>query len=77
MQYHAKEKMTQEKNSGASIDTIELCKKIEEQISIYSKKNTKESNYLVNEILRPSLLCIKINEATFREISRIGSKHFT
>ena len=68
--------MTQENNREVNIDTIELCKKIEEQISIYSKKNTEESNYLVSEILRPSLLCIKINEATFREISRIGSKHF-
>jgi len=68
--------MTQENNSEVNIDTIELCKKIEEQISIYSKKNTEEFNFLVNEVLRPSLLCIKINEATFREISRIGSKHF-
>ena len=61
----------------STIDTIDLCKKLESQISLYSKKNTKESNYLVNEILRPSLFCIRLNEATFREISRIGSKHFT
>lgn len=69
--------MTKEEKSPTIVDTVALCKKLESQISIYSKKNTEESVRLVNEILRPSLLCIKINEATFREISRIGSKHFT
>ena len=63
--------------SDITIDTVALCEKIEHEISLYSKKNTEESVLLVNEILRPALLCIKINEATFREISRIGSKHFT
>lgn len=69
--------MIKDNPNALTIDTIDLCNKLESQISLYSKKNTKESNYLVNEILRPSLLCIKINEATFREISRIGSKHLT
>ena len=63
------------KNNSTNIDTVELCEKIENEISFHSKKNTKESNRLVNEVLRPSLFCIRLNEATFREISRIGSKH--
>ena len=68
--------MTKENTAPIQVDTVALCEKIEDEISLYSKKNTKESNYLVNEVLRPSLLCLRINEATFREISRIGGKHF-
>tara|TARA_R110000782_G_scaffold220827_1_gene308017 strand:+ start:1003 stop:1212 length:210 start_codon:yes stop_codon:yes gene_type:complete len=69
--------MTKENNSDANIDTIELCKKIEHEISRYSKKNTSESVRLVNEVLRPSLFCIKLNETILKELSQIGSKHFT
>ena len=69
--------MTNKDNSDISIDTIELCKKIELQISSHSKKNTEESVLLVNEILRPSLICIKLNEEILKELARIGSKHFT
>ena len=69
--------MTNKSNSNISIDTIELCKKIELQISSHSKKNTEESVLLVNEILRPSLICIKLNEEILKELARIGSKHFT
>ena len=69
--------MTNKSNSNISIDTIELCKKIELQISSHSKKNTEESVLLVNEILRPSLICIKLNEEILKELAQIGSKHFT
>jgi len=69
--------MTNKSNSNISIDTIELCKKIELQISSHSKKNTEESVLLVNEVLRPSLVCIKLNEEILKELARIGSKHFT
>lgn len=69
--------MTEINNSDTNIDTIELCKKIEHEISFYSKKNTKESARLVNKVLRPSLVCIKLNEAILKELSQIGSKHFT
>jgi hypothetical protein len=69
--------MTNKDNGDISIDTIELCKKIELQISSHSKKNTEESVLLVNEILRPSLICIKLNEEILKELAQIGSKHFT
>jgi hypothetical protein len=69
--------MTNKSNSNISIDTIELCKKIELQISSHSKKNTEESVLLVNEVLRPSLVCIKLNEEILKELAQIGSKHFT
>ena len=69
--------MTNKGSGDISIDTIELCKKIELQISSHSKKNTEESVLLVNEILRPSLICIKLNEEILKELAQIGSKHFT
>jgi len=68
--------MTNKSNSNISIDTIELCKKIELQISSHSKKNTEESVLLVNEVLRPSLVCIKLNEEILKELAQIGGKHF-
>lgn len=69
--------MTNKSNSNISIDTIELCKKIEFQISSHSKKNTEESVLLVNEVLRPSLVCIKLNEEILKELAQIGGKHFS
>ena len=69
--------MKKNNNIDINIDTIELCKKIELQISSHSKKNTEESVLLVNEILRPSLVCIKLNEEILKELAQIGSKHFT
>ena len=50
--------------------------KIEEQISIYSKKQTPESSKLINEVLRPSFTYIKLTNAILTELSKIGSKHF-
>lgn len=76
MPYATKEKMTT-KNNDSNIDSINLCKKIEEQISIYSKKQTPESSKLVNEVLRPSFTYIKLTNAILTELSKIGSKHFT
>ena len=69
--------MKKNDNSDINIDTIKLCKKIELQISSCSKKNSEESVQLVNEILRPSLVCIKLNEEVLKELARIGGKHFT
>ena len=68
--------MSKENNSDINIDTMELCKKIEHEISFYSKKNSEESVRLVNEILRPSLVCIKLSEEVLKELARIGGKHF-
>lgn len=65
------------KNNDINIDAIELCKKIEDQISIYSKKQTPESTELVNKVLRPSFTYIKLVNAILTELSKIGSKHFT
>ena len=65
------------KNEIIDIDTSELGKRLESQISLYSKKNTKEFNYLVNEVLRPSLVCIKLNETILKELAQIGGKHLT
>jgi len=62
--------------SDITIDTVALCEKIEHEISLYSKKNTEESVLLVNEILRPSLVCIKLNEEILKELAQIGGKHF-
>jgi len=64
------------KNNDINIDSIELCKKIEEQISIHSKKSAQDSCDLINEVLRPSLNYIKLNDAMLKELSKIGSKHF-
>ena len=69
--------MTEMNNSDTDIDTIELCLKLESEISLQSKRNTKESSKLVNEVLRPSLFCIKLNEAILKELSQIGGKHLT
>ena len=68
--------MAETNKPGTSIDTLELCKKIEEQISICGKINTAESSRLANEVLRPSLFCIKLNEAILKELAQIGCKHF-
>jgi hypothetical protein len=67
--------MTEINNSDTEIDTIELCAKLESEISLQSKKNTEESSQLVNKVLRPSLFCIKLNEAILKELAQIGGKH--
>ena len=69
--------MAETNKPDISIDTLELCNKIESQISIHSKKNSKESVQLVNEVLRPSLVCIKLNETILEELAQIGGKHLT
>lgn len=69
--------MTERNKADTIIDTLELCQKIESQISIHSKKNSKESVQLVNEVLRPSLVCIKLNETILKELAQIGGKHLT